>query len=492
MLRASLLSFLFLIIWTLPALSDTITYRDEEGEEVTIEARIAGEGLGFQALERRDGQLQIVPNAAVTAREPTDPPPPIDEEGMVELFQKRFGTELVRTDIEKNFVVALILSSPIERSSESQASGFLRKASSFMRRVDATFLRYARSKRISVHEPRFPMVLLIFESDDDFNSYAEEATGGRGLSAENILGFYSPITNWLAVRMSSCDTFEVPLHEAIHLQMYNRVFQRLAPIPKWFDEGIATGFEGNGDRINISPSKVNSRYARQAMTRSGQLSWASVIRDDGAFTADILAGEAYTMAWCMHWMLATRHEDKYRDYVEELSQRKTLGEIDSDERIGRFEEIFDVSVDELQQSFPKSLQLAAKVQKIKLQQPRRDGIGTRTQSLGQVEMQAVATSNAGTAIEASGTLKNLSPLRTMTFYITMETSGGTYADWLIPSVAPSRSIQLPRQRAAKLFRPNIQLPPGSYQVFIRSVPADSRESQVWESGQVPGPRLGGD
>ena len=468
--------------------ADSIEYHDEEGNKVSIEAQMIGDGQGFQVFERRDGQLQIVPNAAVVSREPADPPKPFDEDQMVEMLTERFGADLIRTKSDRGTVVGLILESELPESAESHANGFIKKASSFMAKVDSTFLKYAKSRRFPLKEPRFPLVLLIFESDDEFNKYTDEATGGRGLSAENILGFYSPITNWLAVRMGACDTFEVPLHEAIHLHMYNRVFNRLAPIPKWFDEGIATGFEGSGDRISISPAKINSNYARRAAGLTGRVDWESVISNDGAFTADVLAGEAYTLAWCMHWMLTTRHQDEYQKYVEELSTRETLEVLDSDERVERFEEAFSLTIDELQSNFPQALRLAARSQKVRLQAPRRDGTADRTQAMGQVEMKAVESSR-GVGIEAAGTLTNLSPLRTMTFYVTMETSGGTYAEWLVPNVRPGRREQLRRRQAVRRFPIRESLPAGTFQIFVRSAPSDSEESHSWQSGNVPGPKL---
>ena len=75
-------------------------------------------------------------------------------------------------------------------------------------------------------------------------------------------GFYSPQTNFLAVRLDECRTYEVVLHEAIHQQTYNReLFHRLAAVPTWFQEGIATGFESSQGKISVGPGKISMRYA---------------------------------------------------------------------------------------------------------------------------------------------------------------------------------------------------------------------------------------
>lgn len=469
--------------------ADQYTYVDESGTRVQLDARSIGSGQGFSALERRDGQLQIVPNSAIVDRQPSEGPERYDRAHMAQLLKERFSEDLIRIQEQGNFVIGLVLSAPIESASESKASVFIQKASRFMNRVDEIFIKYAKLRKFPLSEPQFPLILLIFESDSQFDEYTADATGSDGLSATNIAGFYSPITNWLAVRMSSCDSFAVPLHEAIHQQMYNRVFQRLAPVPKWFDEGIATGFEGEGERISISPAKVNPRYASQSQQLSGEVQWATVVENDHAFTADVLAGEAYTIAWSMHWLLANRHEEAYQRYVQELATRKPLERLDSDERQIRFRNALQISVNELQSQFTETLKFEIKKQRIRPERPRTDGVSSTTQALGQVEVSVVALNRFGNQLSASGTLKNMSPLRSMTFYVTVETADGLYAEWIKPNIKPGRQVELPRQQLSLPFQPVMRMPAGSYKVFIRSVPAESRDSQNWQSGNSPGPYL---
>ena len=474
-----------------PGPADTFSYVDQDRNTATLEARYLGSGRGYEALERADGQMVLVPSGGILSREPSEGPIPMNFEELTQRLETEFGPDLVLVRVQRPFLVGLVLASPIDRAAEGRANEFLKKASRFMNSVDDVFLRFAKSKRFPLREPKFPLVLLIFESEDDFNSYAVDATGGEGISAKSIAGFYSGLTNWLAVRMSACDTFEVPLHEAIHQQMYNRVLHRLAPIPKWFDEGIATGFENSGERIKTSPAKVNARYARLARQASAELDWRTVIADDTAFTADILAGDAYTLAWCMHWMLATQHSDSYRDYVQELSRRQTLATLDEDERVQRFEKALGVSITQLEADFPRALRSGVKRQKINLKPPTNpNGRATEQQALGQVNVQAVLNQNLGGQLQVAGTIKNISPLRTMTFYVTVEATSGLYADWVIGDMRPGEARPLRRQVATKLATGATGGPPGSYRVWIRSTVAGSGDSVAWKSGDVPGPVAG--
>lgn len=489
MMDVRLLVLLGMLVPVSRSSADTITYIDEAGATISMEARLLGSGQGFQALERRDGQVQLVANGGIRERQVTGDPQPVTYDEMADLLKQLFGEELVRIDVDRPFLVALVLASPLEKSEEGRVSAFLKKAGRFMKSVDSVFMKYAQSMRFPLRDLRYPLVLVIFESDDDFNAYALDATGGRGLSAAAIAGFYSGLTNWLTVRLTSCDTFEVPLHEAIHQQMYNRVFQRLAPIPKWFDEGIATGFESNGERIDVHPAKVNARYAQQASRLTGAIDWQTVVADDGAFTADVLAGDAYTLAWCMHWMLATQHKETYRDYVRDLSERKPLSRLADEERIQRFEDIFGVSIGEIQADFPRALKASLKRQRVNLAQADRARRAGQQQALGEVQIQAVRSAVNG-RLQAEGVLRNVSPLRSMTFYVTVEASSGVYADWLVSDLRPGQSRKLQRQLAAKIIPGSRGGSADTYRVWVRSAPADSREAQSWKNGDLPGPIAG--
>ncbi|MEO1993986.1 MAG: DUF1570 domain-containing protein, partial [Planctomycetaceae bacterium] len=264
-------------------LGDIFHYRNSTGDLVEIEARLAGSGQGAHALELSDGQFRIVPQAAVERRVIQAGPDPLGMDQMADRLQQKFGRDRIRIHKQAPYLIGLILKSRIRQSEELRVRGFMKKTARFMKNVESVFMKFAKSARFPTTAPRFPMVTLVFESDRDFESYARVATGGRGISPGNIAGFYSALTNFLVLRLRECNTFETPLHEAIHQQVHNRnVVQRLAPVPVWFNEGLATGFEGNAQRIGIGPTKVSPRYAKPAL-RAGQLDWKTVIADDRAF-----------------------------------------------------------------------------------------------------------------------------------------------------------------------------------------------------------------
>src|SRR5690606_16055146 len=118
------------------ASADTFTYRDEQGGEQTVEARLLGSGQGAHALLKADGQVLLVSQGAVEKRETADGPPPLASAAMVDVLQQRFGADLLRTHTDKEFVIAFVAAGPLDRRGETRVKGFLQKTTRFMNNVN--------------------------------------------------------------------------------------------------------------------------------------------------------------------------------------------------------------------------------------------------------------------------------------------------------------------------------------------------------------------
>jgi hypothetical protein len=467
-----------------PVAGDAFTVREDDGNKVTVEARLVGEGQGVMALERTDGRIEVVPLAQILKREAGPDPEPISPSEMITRLTAKFGAEKFRATAEPPYVVGLVLSEPLPKNLENKAAVCLKKGAAFMKTVERIFLDFVNDLKIEIEKPRFPLVLLIFETDDDFIEFTAEETGGRGLSAGAILGYYNGLSNRLVIRMSECHTFETPLHEAIHQQVFNRgLLQRLSPAPVWFNEGIATGFEGNGDKINGGPFRVSSRYARVAM-RAKAVNWDDIVADDKAFRGDVLAGEAYAHAWSIHWFLVTKYRKQYIEYLKRLSQKRTLQVDDKETRIDDFERIFGKRVGMLQNEFPQALEQAARKQKISFDETNQVGRSTTQMNLAEVEMTATE-SPQGLTVE--GRMRNLSQIRPMSFYVTVETDSGTYAEWYVPTVTQQKIVPLAKQVARKRMKGAPGGPSRTFRVKVRTAVPDSDLGKTWQNGERPVP-----
>lgn len=473
--------------------ADLFTYINEEGAVVTEEATLYGSGKEagemLHALLKPDGSLTLVPQGKIQKRELKAPPKPLTVEQMAKNLEQKFGAKTFRYYIEKPFVIGIVLAAPLDGSdrTEVRVQSFMKKAGRFMHNVDVIFETYSRKMGIELQDYEFPMAMLIFESDDDFESFAKETTG-LGDGASNVLAYYSGISNNLILRMSECSSFDTPLHEAIHLQTTNRgVVKRLAPVPTWFMEGIATGFEGDGDRINVSPERINTHYALLSGIAK-LLNWGEVVALNGVFQGSILSGDAYVHAWGLHWMLVTQYPDEYVKYVQHLSAMEPFEESSPKQRYDDFVKIMKVRPESLQLRFKVELIQAILNQKIKLPplEDRTVHLEKHKQEMAIVKVTATAYSRlAPPRIE--GWLQNISPFRPMTFHVTVQTDAGTYAEWYLPEVGIRRKVKLNPQIARQLMRGGQGGQWKTYHVEVESAYPGSETAQAWAAGRLPVP-----
>lgn len=482
-------TFLLTVTACLPqfAFADTLTVREDNGNLVTIDAKIIGNDKGVFALERRDGHIELIPHAQIFRRVPNDGPAPMSCQEIKERLTEEFGEELFRTHIEEPFVIGLVLSERLPKSSEPLAARCLKEAASFMKEVEKYFTTFSNDLKIKTQPSRFPLVLIIFETDDDFKKFATKDTGGKGLSADSMFGYYNGLSNRLVIRMSECHSKSTPLHEAIHQQAFNRgIMNRLAPVPAWFGEGMATGFEvESGNRIAGGPFRINKRYARRALA-SRTVNWDTIVTDNKPFYGDDLAGEAYAHAWSMHWFLLTKYKKQYVEYLQLISEKETL-QLDPPEKAKQeFEDVMGKSIDKLQAEFPKWLDSQCRKKSVSLTDRKPAGHLVKQINLAEVEINAIKSNLEH--LETDGRLINLSQIRAMSFLVTVETNTGTYAQWYLPKIDPQKGSLLPKQLAEKRMKdaPN-RGSETTVWIRVQSAVPESETGQAWKRGEFPVP-----
>ena len=456
------------------AVADTFVVRTSRTEADRFEARVYGEKDGVLTLIRPSGKIEAFREGAVVERTP-GLMAPLSGEVMIERLTERFGgPDRFIAVHQKAFVVGIQLESPIEdRRTRALVPKLLNKSAKFMNEAMLSFTRFANRMGLPAEEPEFPLVMVIFENDDLFEAYTREelADTFTGKRLTGLNGFYSHGANWLAVRLTECDDFALPLHEGVHQQVYNRGWnKRFAPIPTWFAEGIATGFEADGLDVDTDPRQISPRYATQLST-SSRVGFDTIIRSDDAFDGDVLVGEAYARAWGLHWMLVTTRAKQYTDYVKMLSTREPREDMPAD-REAIFGEVFGTTASELSEQFPKTLDAAARRQRVRPKRPSKGGIRAE-QNLGQIDLKM---QGRGGVMRAGGTIRNKNPLRPLVFRVTATPEIGSAIVWVTPPVPPGATAKLPVQQAAA--------PSGtSIGVQIESASEEAAKSKGWP---VPG------
>lgn len=468
--------------------ADQFTFPNQDGKLQTEEGTLLGTAGRWQAVEKRDGEILIIPKGAV--RNPGPAPSPLSGEEMARQLADEFGEELFRSHYEEPYLIGLVLTAPLEKQDEERVQRALGEAVEFMHSVERGFNSFVDRLKLEVSEPRHTLVMLIFESDSDFEEYATQKMGDGGLSAGILAGFYSGKTNRLYVRMSECLSYEIPLHEAIHQQVFNRgIFNRLSPVPAWFNEGIATAFEAERGRISTGPFRVHSQYVWQAQS-AGQFDWAEVVENDRAFRGDIFAATAYTHAWCIHWLLVNEYTDQYAEYVKLLGTKPTLGRSSREERNQEFEQTFGKTIQELQYEFPQAIRTAVKRRGVRLPKRREPGYVEAEVQLAYIELyQNRKTLRKSREIEFTGKLKNISPVRDMSFYVALFRPNGEYTDWYVDNLASRRRVSLESQKMEKHLPEAPGGQQGAVYLFVRSAIPGSPEAERWAKGDLPTPGL---
>jgi uncharacterized protein DUF1570 len=243
--------------------------------------------------------------------------------------------------------------------------------SSLLERLHKAFTNYWQRQGLELHEPEFPLPVLVFAERQVYDALSrDDLPGGTG----NIVGFYSLRSNRVNMfDLTGAEAFRdnasrrgskreinqmlsvpaaVPLvstivHEATHQIAFNCGLQnRFADIPLWLCEGMAVYFEAP-DLASKSGWRGIGRvnYPRldtfqQNLGNWNQDSLEQLITSDTRFRNPQTAIEAYADAWALNYYLIKYKPRAYSDYLNALSKKRPLIPDDSKTRLKDFEDHF--------------------------------------------------------------------------------------------------------------------------------------------------------
>jgi hypothetical protein len=211
---------------------------------------------------------------------------------------------------------------------------------------------YFAVRGFKLTDPQFPLVAIVFPTQDDFRHYAAKDTVPAGAG---LLGYYSPLTNRVALfdigdgRANNAQwqqNYATVLHEASHQTAFNTgVHSRWSPPPRWVAEGLGTMFEARGvadsrtytsqqDRINRS--RLND--FKTLMPKHKPEALAEMINSDRQFDADPIS--AYAQAWAFTFFLVEEMPREYARYLEKTATRAPFTLYTSAQRLKDFTDVF--------------------------------------------------------------------------------------------------------------------------------------------------------
>src|SRR5262245_32575274 len=211
-------------------------------------------------------------------------------------------------------------------------------------RLHGAFYNYWTRGGAVLHEPRFPLVAVVFDSQE---SYALHARREIGEATSTIIGYYSMTSNRMimydltgveqaAGGRSSPDrinqilsqpraerTVATIVHEATHQIAFNSGLQvRFTEMPFWVSEAIAIFFgtpdlrRSKGWNGIGNVNQVNLQAFRKYLGTRKAGSLELLFSDDKRFRDPATLEDAYAEAWAFNYFLLRTRKDAYVKYLK--------------------------------------------------------------------------------------------------------------------------------------------------------------------------------
>jgi len=238
---------------------------------------------------------------------------------------------------------------------------------------------WEQKKKLTLQDPKFPLVVIIFKSKAEYQRYVDRDLG----PGQDIVAYFHMQTNRVVMydltagdrrpgeNISSTrrieEIFQNPaavymvatiIHEGTHQLMFNRGVQtRFADTPLWMNEGLAIYFEAPNLRNRRGWTKPGLvfgqrlyRFRNTLQTRPKD-SIQRLLTDDARLTNPATAADGYAEAWAFNHFLLNRRSKDYIDYLKEHSEKPPLVEADAQQRLEEFKKHFGDNFEKLERDF---------------------------------------------------------------------------------------------------------------------------------------------
>ena len=335
--------------------------RKQRGRDQTLRGRVLVEAAsGDLLLQADDGLLWILPGGEVESRTQLDEPfTPVTQDEMGERLLAEMPPGF-RIHTTPHYVVCY-----------NTSRTYAQWTSSLLERLYKAFTNYWKNQGLELHEPEFPLTVLVFAERQTYDKLSrDDLPGGPG----SIVGYYSLRSNRINMfDLSGAEAVRAPanrrgsmreinqmlsqpaavplvatiVHEATHQIAFNCGLQtRYADIPLWLCEGMAVYFEapdlsstrgwrGIG-RVNYQ--RLNTFRGNLGQWHDGSL--LALVADDRRFRDPRSAANAYADAWALNYYLIKYEPDAYLAYLKMLAEKPPLADDGPAARLAEFHDHF--------------------------------------------------------------------------------------------------------------------------------------------------------
>jgi len=222
-----------------------------------------------------------------------------------------------------------------------------------LERLSAAFVNHWTKLGIKLHNPEFPLVVIIFSKQETYAEFSKAELQG---DARQIVAFYSLAANRVTLYdLSGAEALRRPgdqrgspaqinailsqpaaqpmvstlVHEATHQIAYNSgLHQRFADIPLWVSEGIAVYFESpdlgssKGWRTIGAVHQARLQQFQTYLPTRPRESLLTLTTDNKRFLQPTQALDAYAEAWAFNHFLLKQKPKEYAAYLQELAKKE--------------------------------------------------------------------------------------------------------------------------------------------------------------------------
>ncbi len=343
---------------------ERVSVRDPAGDRILEGAVVVEGGDGGVLLERADQRYELMQPETIATRESV-PAPPVET-------PRDLGRRIL-ADLPAGFDLHLTHHYVICFDTSRE---YAKWAGAVFERLHDAFVSFWKRAGLDVAEPDRPLVVVIFA---DRRAYDEAVRRDVGAGSDRVSGYYSFLTNRVTTYdLTAADGLRPPgrgsgrlaaeilarpeaaglvatvVHEATHQMAFNcGMHRRLAPVPLWVCEGVATCFETPDLRSQTGWRGIGSlntpRLERFRHTyQAGDLE--RIVADDARFRDAETAVDAYAIGWALTWFLMETRRDAFVKYLAMLGSKVPCTQYGRDARLADFTTAFG-SAAELERAF---------------------------------------------------------------------------------------------------------------------------------------------
>ncbi|MEX2120201.1 MAG: DUF1570 domain-containing protein [Pirellulales bacterium] len=293
-------------------------------------------------VEVGDRLVVLLPNGrldSILTRDATETDRKFEPAGMDEMAAELTGGAFqgFRTRRTKRYLYVYNTSQP-----------FYLATSRILETMYPSLLAYCKRRKLPVHDPEMPLVVIMFKTQEEFDKYHKMPEGVaayyNGVSNHVVMYEQSKLVE-IAPELAVKQSISVIAHEGVHQILHNiGVQQRLSRWPIWISEGLPEYFAPTtvGNRIRWKGvgvvNDIRMKELEEYLAQGPAGGPNELVRP--TVEAQALTSTGYASAWALTHYLAERRQEKFFAFLAEVSQAEPLKQMTSDEQVALFEKHF--------------------------------------------------------------------------------------------------------------------------------------------------------